>query len=142
MEKEVKEELLSNCLNYNNIFRLKGTKGLFNMVSGINKSGMCCVVEFLTMKKKVVKADNLISLSSYAFEKLDGSFIGIKEVFNNWELCEKKETKLFTKEHLSVLVPGYDNSKFKERHADLLINWWNLIYEKIKSNEKETEEKK
>ena len=142
MEKE-KKERFADQFNFNELFRIKGKKGLFILGSKVHKSGMVRMIGFLDHKKTaVVSESKLVPLSSISFKtELGFEDVGVSDVFSNlYEFFE--ETPEETPQ-LSDFIPNYDPNSFKEHNALTLIEWFNEIITKIEEiNGNKGEDKK
>jgi len=130
-KKEEKTESVIESIDFNNLFRAKGTPGVFVLRSKVNKSGMISIAEFLNYNKtKTVKAADLECLGHFAFKKNDSTSISMKEVFLNIEKYLAKGLDIEFIE-MSEIVPDYDKNEFKNYHAAKVLNWYENIMERL-----------
>jgi len=115
-------------LSYNNLFFIKGKKGVFNLVSKPNKSGMIGIRRFMSPQVTSAKTTDLICLGGFVFFKTNGSCIKIKEVFSNIEenikAIEEAENIVNA---MPLIVPDYDPDKFKKYHAEEVLRAYYFI---------------
>ena len=147
MDTEVKkEEVLEpktffDEMNFGEIFRVKGKKGLFTLASKVHKSGMVRLVGFLEFEKVcVVNQDKLVCLGNYQIITEAGhDNLMVSDVFNNLYNFYKANVGMIP--ILADFAPNYDEDEFKERHAFQLITWFDEIItklEKLDETKKET----
>ena len=131
-EKEVeKVERFGDQINFNELFRVKGKKGLFCTASTVHKSGMIRMSGFLDYKSTVVvNQDKLICLGHILYStELGVEAVNLNDVFSNlFEFYEKSPEDV---PGLAVFVPNYDPNEFKERHAFQILGWFNEFLTKM-----------
>ena len=140
--KEMDEDTrIGSVLDFNNIFRIKGKRGLFSINSNVNKSGLINMVSFLNFKEKyTVRVGNLVRLGDLKFSLIDGNKLLMSDVFNNYEKCLSERTApRIGSELMEILVPNYDPDEFKDYHAKQVVKWYDEIQIKMELNEKETQ---
>lgn len=130
-----KKETLGNSLDFNQLFRVKGKKGIHVVNSTVNKSGMINMREFLDFNKKVtVKANDLVCLGHLQVEKEDKTYIGLPEVFDNLEKSKFKKD-ISNNDMMAIMCPSYAPEAFKPYHARQILTWYSEIVKKLKEDE-------
>lgn len=137
---ELMEKRFGDQIDFNELFRVKGKKGLFCLGSKVHKSGMVRMVRFLTPTEAVtVNEDKLICLGHLTFQTElglaeEGSRLTMNDVFSNlfefYDGEQYKENKNLAP-GLEVFVPNYDKNLFKERHAVQVLGWFDEVVTKM-----------
>jgi hypothetical protein len=137
------EDRFGYQFNFNNLLRVRGEKGkLFTPCSKVQKNGMVGVMEFMNFgNKKTVKAVDCIALSSYIFYHEAGKEpLKMDEVISNLhEFNEANEDKfkqmcsVGDKELMEIMVPNYDPQMFKGYHMAQIIEWYNILLDKLET---------
>ena len=122
-------------IDFNSLFRCKGTQKLWIINSQVGKSGMVSIREFLNFDNtKVVNAKQLVCLGGYKFFTLECEVISIAEVFNNlnnhFKGMDINSDRHFD-ELMSVMLPNYDPDEFKKYHAVLVLKWYKELKHKL-----------
>jgi hypothetical protein len=130
-EKKENVETLGSTIEFRDLFRVKGKKGLFSPASKPTKSGLVHMVEFLGDQRCTVHVRDLECLDRLVFFKSDNSTIKISEVFDNIAAYDGFKELNFIVEKMAVMVPGYDPEKFKPYHAERVYEWYNEIVSKL-----------
>lgn len=137
-------------INFTELFRLKGKRGLFTLRSQVNKAGMVAVIGFRDYNRKfTVKADDLICLGQLTFQREAGfEDLRMNDVFNNlFDYCHEGQVeakdinKLMLDDLIDIMVPNYDPDKFKRYHAETVLSWYKEVFNKLKSIENERTDK-
>jgi len=131
-------------IDFNELFRVKGKKGLFVLGSKVNKSGMVRMIGFLDYEKSVTtNQNNLVCLGHLRFQTEMGKEpVLMNDVFSNLhEFYQVNKDKEVTPE-LSDFVPNYDPNEFKMRHAVQVLGWFDEVITKITENEIKSNDKK
>ena len=138
-------------IDFMQLFRCKGKKGLFTLRSQVNKAGIVGIIGFMDYNRKfTVKANDLICLGQLSFQREAGfEDLRMNDVFNNlFDYCnpkgglEKDINKLFIDNLIDVMVPNYDPDKFKRYHAEMVWNWYKEVFNKLKEMEVKEDVKK
>lgn len=142
IEKEVEEkvERFGDQINFNELFRVKGKKGLFCIDSAVHKSGMIKMTGFLDFKNSVVvNQDKLVCLGHLSFAtELGVEPVLMNDVFSNlFEFYKESPEDVPT---LADFVPSYDPNQFKERHALQVMEWFNEVITKMEEINGDKEE--
>lgn len=136
---------LSESLNLNHLYRVKGHQGLFTPRRTPNKSGMIPMQGFMGTNQLIVKRTELEALGgavifkdSYTDKVQDT--ITLAEAFDNLqEHFDSKTTgdiSILEKSSLKgIICPNYDWDKFKDYHAKKIIGWYNIIIYAINKTE-------
>jgi hypothetical protein len=140
------KEKIGDKIDFNQLYRAKGTKGVFTVRSGVNKSGMISICKFLDFSTtRIVRADSLIRLSDYAITtrgENETTYLSLKELFNNIEsifIGEVTNGVVIDDALMSKVAPNYDVDLFKIYHVKQIFEWYNEIFNKIEYVEKEKE---
>ena len=125
-------EWLSDTLNIDVMYRVRGRPGLYMPITKPNKSGLIRMIRFMSDEGCWVSAKALEGLANAVIYKMDGSTIALLEAFDNLqEHFDNKpsgELMMGVKEDLmNAICPGYDSDLFKGYHAKKIINWYNEI---------------
>lgn len=136
-------------INFMELFRCNGKRGLFTLRSQVNKAGMVNIMGFLDFNRThTVKALDLTCLGRLVFNTYAGhEDLIMSDVFNNlFDYCheegnEKDINKLFLDDLIQVMVPNFDEDKFKRYHAEMVLNWYKEVFNKLKAIESEKEVK-
>ena len=135
-EGQKKEGKIGKRINFEELFRVKGMKGIYTIGSKLNKSGMIKMNRFLSEKESVIiKHSNIAPLSSIVYyTEMGFNNLRINDVFDNlvdfygseeW----KKDNKLVPE--LSDFVPNYDPKMFKEHQALKVMVYFDEIITKM-----------
>jgi len=163
MPEEVKLKAVKNeptfgdMFDFNNMWRVKGKKGLVSIVHHTSGHQMAIVCDIYKKNRRSVSVSRMVQLSTYKF-KVNNSFtadVGMKDVFNNlMNYATTSEDygfeRISIKELMPLMVPNYDES-FKEYRAkellgiyiEVTLKYSALIDQKVEAGEVEllTEEK-
>jgi len=154
---EVKEEIkkppykegavwLSESIDLNHLYRVKGLQGLFTPRAKPNKAGMLPMRSFMGDALKMVKQTSLEALGgaviyqdNYTVANIQDT-ITLEEAFDNLqEHFDSKTTGDITdvsKEMImEIICPDFDEDKFKDHHAKKIIGWYNIIIYSINKAE-------
>jgi len=154
----VEEPKFGDQFDFKNIFRIKGKKGLYYPIAGMTKQRLIRMCEIYQTKNTLIaKVDDLVCLGDFQFIRIDGSSIGMAEVFTNLSnYAKESEDYAFEgvtiEELMPFMCPKFDKDKFKKYHSVQVLGWYieitlkysALIDSKIESGEVEllTEENK
>lgn len=147
-EKKIDEPVVigfGDEINFMELFRCNGKRGLFCLRGQVNKAGMVNIMGFLDYNRTAtVKAKDLTCLGSLVFHTYAGhDDLRMSDVFNNlFDYCheegnEKDINKLFIDDLIPIMVPNYDEDKFKRYHAEMVLNWYKEIFNKLSEIKKE-----
>lgn len=158
--KNKKEEIvpIGKKIKFEDLFRVKGKQGLWALRSKVNSAGLCGVLKFDDFETvSTVKAMDMICLGQLVFTTYAGNKnLGMVEAFNNLEkhIAATKDfdfEKADRKELLPVIIPEFDEDKFKEYHVEWVLMWYKIItkrynqleaLEKLEKSEKPKDVKK
>jgi hypothetical protein len=146
-EGQLKQTKIGDSIDFSEIYRVKGVKGLYTLGSKVNQAGMLKMVRFLTGGKGIiVHKRSLVNLGSIVFHtELGVKSLRINQVFNNlvdfYGSDEWKADNSLTPK-LSDFVPNYDPTMFKEHNALNILLWFNEIVTKITDLDVKIKDKK
>ena len=129
-------ESLSEVVNIEIMYRIKGKQGLFMPVSKPNGSGLLRMVRFMSREAHTVSKSLLEGLGGTLIYKDNGKTITLSEAFDNLQKhFDNEPTGELTvdskDELMDVICPDYDKDKFKGYHAKKIIQWYNEIVSAI-----------
>jgi len=131
---EEAKEKFSDSIDFNRLFRVKGHKGLYYLISIPNKAGMCGFQEFLGEKRFTTHKRDAELLAAFTFKKGDGDNLTLGQVFDNLHEHPEDHLKSLTEEELmDIMVPGYDPETFKPYHAAKVIAWYSEVNAKVEA---------
>ena len=119
---------LGDILNFSEMYRCKGAKGVWTLRGSVNKSGMVGIMRFMSPNEtKVVHARNLHPLDQYNFYTEAGfENLQIKDVFNNLDSGLK---------NIEDVVPNYDTELLTKSNFELVCSWYAEIKKKVEEFE-------
>ena len=125
-------ESLSEVVNIEIMYRIKGKQGLFMPNSMPNKSGLISMVRFMSIERITVSKSLLEGLGGTLIYKDSGKTITLSDAFDNLQKhFDNEPTGELTvdskDELMDVICPDYDKDKFKGYHAKKIIQWYNEI---------------
>jgi len=127
---------------FEDLYRVKGESGLFILCIPVNKSGMCGVISLSDIdsdvaKEKWVKSDKMFCLADYLAITYQGhGNLELSDIFNNiYNFGFDRLKEMCIDEILDVLVPEYDEEKFKSYHAMSILTWYEEINNKFEEIE-------
>jgi len=135
MELEKKVGRFGDQINFKELYRIKGEKGLFCKGAKEHKSGMILMLKFFSPKKKMTPKRNIICLDGIRYQTEMGfNDVTVSEVFSN--LLEFYEGEVFEADNkavptLGVFVPNYDPNEFKEKQAIQVLEWFDEVITKM-----------
>ena len=121
---------LSETIEMNMLFRIKGKQGIFTPLINPNKAGMIRMERFMSTEAYTVHRLTLKALSGLVIYGDNGDTIALPEAFDN--LREFFDNEIISggwdnPEMLLIICPNYDKDRFKNHHAKKIINWYNEI---------------
>ena len=141
-------EWLSENIDIEVMYRIKGKQGIFMPVSKPNKSGMIRMVRFMLDEAYTVNKFYLQGLSGSVIYKDNGETSSLLDSFDNLQkhfknqstYCKDLETSTVEKQMeligdkediMNVVCPDYDPYRFKDYHVLKIIKWYNEIISAI-----------
>ena len=125
-----KEPTFGEQFDFNVIFRVKGKQGLVGLISHKIGAKTCVVCEIYNPKnKRSERTKNMVGLGNLKFIKKDQEELNMQEVFTNIsQYCITADDYYFEsttiEELMSVMVPDYDENRFKKYHAEQVLSWY------------------
>ena len=125
-------EWLSEVVEIDVLYRVKGYRGLFMPSTKPNKSGLIRMIRFMSDEGCWVHNRALEGLKGAVIYREGGDTITLLEAFDNlqahFDNKPSGELMMGVKEDLmNAICPGYDSDLFKGYHAKKIINWYNEI---------------
>lgn len=125
-------ESLSEVVNIEIMYRIKGKQGLFMPVSKPNSSGLLRMVRFMSREAHTVNKSLLEGLGGTLIYKDNGKTITLSNAFDNLQKhFDNEPTGELTvdskDELMDIICPDYDKDRFKGYHAKKIIMWYNEI---------------
>lgn len=151
-----KEPSFGEMFDFNNMYRVKGKKGLVSVVSHTQGCKMAIVCDIYTKGRRAVSVDKMKPLGMEMFFRKDGTFIVLTEVFNNLMAYATASEdygfeKVSIEDLMPIMVPNFDRDKFKLYKAEevlgiyieVTLKYSTLIDQKVEDGEVQllTEEK-
>jgi len=129
-------EWLSETLNIDVMYRVRGRPGLYMPITKPNKSGLIRMIRFMSDEGCWVYNRVLEGLKGAVIYEMGGDTITLSEAFDNlqkhFDNKPSGELMMGVKEDLmNIICPGYDPDLFKGYHAKKIINWYNEIVSAI-----------
>lgn len=141
-----------NAINFKHLYRIKGKQGIYFSDLPATKSRLFPCVKFSDGEVKcMAKGDDMVCLGKYVFTTECGhEDINMQQVFNNiseWQKNggESNLTKVKVEDLMPIMVPNFDDDKFKDYHAKLVIMWYaevSVMFDKILKEQAAKENKK
>jgi len=132
---------LSESIDIDSMYRVKGRPGLFIPITKPNKSGLVRMERFMsrytTIETHTVHISTLQGLKGVVVYKRTGETITLLEAFDNLQKEFKNQSAgnidVWDKNNMmEVICPHYHPDKFKDYHAKKIIMWYNEIVSAIK----------
>ena len=125
---------LSDIIDLNPLYRVKGDSRIHFILSSPNKQGMVGMRPWEGGPSKSVHVSNLTSIAQHNIFKEDGTTIPIKDALDN--LFERFSDNTVEEGHdlRETACPGYDPDKFHQYHMDRMIKWFNEIVGMVKGS--------
>ena len=131
------KEKYSESIDFNKVCRIKGKPGLWTPATQVNKAKMLGMRDLFDITKHLTcKETDLICLGHFAFYKNDGSVVKISVLIDNLQAFEDQYgvdelsvKELATDSLMKVMLPDYDEDKFKGYHAEWVLKWYRVIME-------------
>ena len=123
---------LSESINIDVMYRIKGKQGLFMPVTKPNKSDLVRMVRFMQDEAYTVNKSLLNGLGKAVIYKSDGETITLLDAFDNLQKHFKNKSTgdidpLDKHKTMEVICPGYHSDRFKDHHAKKIVMWYNEI---------------
>jgi len=132
---------LSESIDIDVLFRVKGRQGIFTPTTKPNKSGLVRMQRFMSgftlIEAYTVHSSILQGLGGVVIYKENNETITLSEAFDNLQLQFKNQSTgdidSWDKEDImAIICPGYHVDKFRDYHAKKIIMWYNEIVSAIK----------
>jgi len=134
---ETKKELLSEAIDFNNIYRVKGKKGLYFPLSKPNKGNLVGMANLTNHEDRFTSnTSTLICLGHLVIHKNDKTHITLGVAFDNLKEHFENNKELSDKDVCSVICPDYDDELFKPYHAKSIVEWFHTINKFVEDNSK------
>lgn len=120
---------VADAINFHELFRLKGHRGLWIMRSAPNRSKFISMSKFMEFgTNKIAKLSDLTSLGHLVFQtelgKADMRFSDVfRIIFDN----EEEFFKLPIDKMMEMAVPCFDEDCFKDYHMQKVCEWYKEI---------------
>ena len=123
---------LSESIDTNVMYRMKGRHGIFMPISKRNKSDLIRMARFMADEAYTVNKSLLEGLGGAIIYKKDGKSISLSEAFDNLQKYFKNQKSgnidLLDKADIMIVIcPGYDPDRFRDYHARKIVIWYNEI---------------
>lgn len=123
---------LSESIDTNVLYRVKGRQGLFMAVSRPNKSNLVRMARFMQDEAYTVNKSMLNGLGGAIIYKCNGETITLLDAFDNLQKHFKNKSTgdidpLDKHDTMDIICPGYRPDKFKDYHAKKIVTWYNEI---------------
>ena len=123
---------LSESINIDVMYRIKGKQGLFMPVTKPNKSKLVRMVRFMQDEACTVNKSFLSGLGGSVIYKCNGETITLLCAFDNLQKHFKNKSTgdidpLDKYEIMDIICPEYHTGKFKDYHAKKIVMWYNEI---------------
>ena len=125
-------EWISESVDLNTIFRVKGKSGIWVPITRPNRGGMLGMRRWMTDETITTHKSNLQTMNGAVIFKKKGKTITILEAFDNLqkhfnnnitgEIHTEDQEKI-----MEIICPKYDPRKFRDYHAKRIIEWYNQI---------------
>jgi len=144
-------EWLSDQIDLDVMFRVKGHQGLFIPASFTRKkgknAGIINMKRFMNEKEShVVHVNKLQGLEGFIIIRLKDDPITLGEALDNLqEYCDNKTTTdkriMGRVAAMEIICPGHDPDEFKPYHAEKIIKWYDEIVTAIAKAQEDLDEK-
>lgn len=132
------QEWLSETIDTNILFRVKGKQGLYTPRTNPNKSNILKMVRFMDDETHWVKTNILEQIGGAVIYKApkDGKVhtetITLSDAFDNLQeyLDSQPVPEIYFTHQRGIMhfiCPGYDEEQFLPRHATKVMKWYNEI---------------
>ena len=123
---------LSESIDTNVMYRIKGRQGLFMPITKPNKSNLVRMVRFMKDEAYTVNKAMLNGLKGAKIYKTNGETITLLDAFDNLQKHFKNKStgdidSLDKNKTMDIICPGYRPDKFKDYHAKKIVTWYNEI---------------
>lgn len=129
-------ERLSESIDTNVLFLIKGHPGFYTARTKPNKSNLVKLVRFMDDETHWVKVKTLQRLSGSLIYKADNTAITIEKAFDNLQeyFDNRPAPSIYLEQPAGIMhfiCPGHDREQFKSYHAVRIIRWYNEIVNAI-----------
>ena len=123
---------LSESIDIDVMYRIKGRQGLFMPVTKPNKSNLVRMVRFMQDEAYTVNKSLLSGLGGAVIYKSNGETITLLDAFDNLQKHFKNKSTgnidpLDKHDTMDIICPDYHPDKFKDHHAKKIVTWYNEI---------------
>lgn len=123
---------LSESIDINVLYRIKGKQGLFMPITKPNKSNLIRMIRFMKDEAYTVNKSMLGGLGGAVIYKSNGKTITLLDAFDNLQKHFKNKSTgdidpLDKRKTMDVICPGYHPDRFKDHHAKKIVMWYNEI---------------
>lgn len=123
---------LSESIDTNVLYRIKGRQGLFIPITKPNKSDLVRMVRFMKDEAYTVNKSLLSRLGKAVLYKCNGETITLLDAFDNLQKHFKNKSTgdidpLDKYDTMDIICPNYNSDKFKDYHAKKIVMWYNEI---------------
>jgi len=135
-EAEKTDVHIADTINFHELFRAKGRKGLHTLRAAPSASGMCGMIEFMNYDNRfVVHQKDLESLGHLVFYTYAGhKDLSFGDVFRNlYDAKADQEgfANRAVKDQMEIAVPCFDEDQFKRHHMVSVLGWFKEIIKKL-----------
>ncbi len=123
---------LSEVIDIDVLYRIKGRQGLFMPITKTNKSNLIRMVRFMSNEAHTVNKSLFEGLRGAIIYKRNDKTITLSEAFDNLQKHFKNQKSgsielLDRHEIMEVICPDYHPEKFRDYHAKKVVIWYNEI---------------
>lgn len=127
---------LSESIDINVLYRIKGKQGLFMPITKSNKSNLVRMIRFMKDEAYMVNKYHLVGLGGAIIYKANNETITLLDAFDNLQKHFKNQSTgdidvLDKHDIMDIICPDYHTEKFKDYHAKKIIMWYNEIISAI-----------
>ena len=123
---------LSESIDTNVMYRIKGRQGLFMPITKPNKAGLVRMLRFMSEEVYTVNKSLLSGLGGAIIYKSNGETITLLDAFDNLQKYFKNKSTgdidpLDKHKIMDIICPNYDPDRFRDYHAKKIVMWYNEI---------------
>lgn len=124
-----KEPSFGQMFDFNNMYRVKGKKGLVSVVSHTQGHKMAIVSDIYSKSRRSVSVDKMVRLGDSLFTDTLGGCADMTDVFNNLMTYATTSEdygfeKVSIEDLMPIMVPNYDKVSFKLPKATEVLGWY------------------